>query len=137
MVTVKWLTKGRGMDIDADRRDVTKTVKWMYGIIHKKMQVKRNIILYICDEFMWKKMKMHSRSMAHHNTRVAIDGCVPHEAIFLREEVLMWPDAQTVVPKILKHELAHALVGDGEKAAHGKLFRKIAAQHGAAQIGEY
>lgn len=137
MVTVKWLTKGRGMDLDADRRQVTKTVRWMYGKALSETGISRKIVLYICDEFMWKKMKMRARSVAHHNTRVIVDACIPHEAIFLRETTLMWPDAQEALPKILRHELVHASLGKRETKSHGALFRKTAKKHGAAQIGDY
>jgi hypothetical protein len=105
----------------------------------KKFSLSRPIPLYICDDFAWKQLRLSPRSVAHHNTGIAYGTVGPHEAILIREEVLMWDDAQKALPKILQHELTHAKLRGKEKSfnKHGKLFGKTAKKYGAAIKGDF
>lgn len=139
MSYVMWITKDG--KTDSEHKRIVSIISELYTKLRKEFKISRFLPLYIVDEASWKNkngLNMNPKSVAHYNEGIQFGIRRPHEAILLREAVLTWNDAQTAIPKILRHELAHAKLKGKEKGnEHAGIFKKMAKKHGAAKKGDY
>jgi hypothetical protein len=129
---VMWITHNGKKD--KEHRRVVPIINGLYVKLLKEFRISRFIPLLLVDEPSWTYkggLNMNPRSVAHYNEGIKFGLHKPHEAILLRECVLKWDDAQTEVPKILRHELVHAKLKGKEKGNnHGSDFKKVAKKFG-------
>ena len=141
MTFVKWITAtGK---IGKEQKRVTPILEELYVRLLKEFRISRFVPLCVVDDESWhykQGLNMNKRSVAHYSEGVSVGHSPAHEVILLRENVLYWDDAQTAIPKLLRHELVHAkLKGkEPEGVDHGLLFRKTAKKFGGvAKKGDY
>lgn len=141
MTLVKWITAtGK---IDKEQKRVTPILEKLYVGLLKEFRISRFIPLCLVDRKSWnykQGLNMNKTAVAHYSEGISVGHGPAHEAILLLENVLEWDDAQTAVPKILRHELVHAKLKGKEKqnCDHGALFKKTANKYGnCAKKGDY
>lgn len=141
MIRVIWITKDG--KTDKEQKRVASILAELYAKLLKEFKISRTIPLLLVDEDSWnykQGLNMNPRSVAHYNEGIRFKvGSSPQEAILLREAVLKWDDAQTAIPKILRHELTHAKLKGKEKGnEHASVFKKTAQKFGnVAKKGDY
>ena len=141
MIRVVWITKDG--KTNKEQKRVSSILAELYAKLLKEFKIARTIPLLLVDEASWNYkggLNMNPKSVAHYNEGIRFKtGSKPQEAILLREAVLRWDDAQSAIPKILRHELTHAKLKGKEKGnEHAGIFKKTAGKYGnVAKKGDY
>jgi uncharacterized protein YbaR (Trm112 family) len=141
-VYVVWIISGNHKKTKEQNR-VIPIFKELYTKLLKEMHIRREIPLLLVDEASWnnkKGLNMNSKSIAHYNEGIQIDRGMKFEAVLLREVVLGWEDAQTVIPRLIRHELVHAKIRKKETDdnEHAEPFKKMAKRYkGVAMPEDY
>ena len=137
-IVVKWITfNGKQTQ---KQTNIVPIFKEKWRELLKEFNIRRTIPLYIVDEKSWKTMHGNPTHGAEYNTGVRIGRGAPHEAVFLRERMLLYDNAAVVIERILRHELVHAkLKGKENGDEHSpKIFGKEAKKRKrVGMIGDY
>jgi len=131
-VYVAWIRSTK--ELSKEQKRVVPIFKELYGKLLKEMHIRREIPLLLVDEKSWnnkKGLNMNPKSVAHYNEGIQFGKGTPFEAVLLREAVLYWDDAHTVIPRLLRHELVHAKIRKEEKgdSTHAEPFMKLAKKY--------